>query len=124
MKLEEEIKLGEIVVFEKVKSRFHPEYCAHLHVEYSDEHSTITCRDCKEKLDPMKWVLAYMELMRKYKEKVDLKLIQAELIEERIQRKAKYCCEKCGEFNNVDLTKLTKLISDRAILTRRKLLKD
>lgn len=121
MELDITHEIGELIVFEKNKSKYHPEYCAHLHVGYSDDHQTITCKDCEEKLDPMKWVLAHIRLLNQYKAKTDEKLAMAKLIEQRLESKARFCCNKCGEMNDIDFT---KMITEKALKAKIKLLDD
>lgn len=91
---------GENVISIEVsaKYRYHEGYCEHLNITVNEDLAELTCKDCKDKINPTYWIMMVAKrwhhidyLQRTYK-------IAAELYDDKQRCK----CEHCGRITHIN----------------------
>ena len=113
------IRFDNVVVFEK--PAFRPNECKHDKVTFSVKLSTIECRDCHEKLNPIIWLSDYFKEIERWKNRVLRKAATAQAIQDKLNKTGDFLCTKYHHMNKIDLR---KLVSNAAVARKMKVLED
>ncbi len=71
--------------------------CHHVHVEVNEELAELTCRDCKAKLNPIRYIASVAKQFVRWDHELErIKNARAQL-----EERKKCRCTKCGEMTEV-----------------------
>lgn len=90
--------------------KFQREYpektCKHYHIYVSIERNDLLCKDCNARLNPIFWIKEHMKLLNEVSRRNTTILAEAQVIQEKIEKKGTYVCMHCLEANEVDFKRL------------------
>lgn len=80
--------------------------CDHKNIQVSEVESEVRCIDCNTKLNPVLWIAKYLRQLNQVTERNNRMLAEVRVIQSKLEKKNKFMCKSCHEFNEIDFKKL------------------
>ena len=80
--------------------------CDHKNIQVSEVESEVRCIDCNTKLNPVLWIAKYLRQLNQVTDRNNRMLAEVRVIQSKLEKKNKFMCKSCHEFNEIDFKKL------------------